>query len=254
MKILIVEDAKAAVEAIKDAMSYTEGMQVVGTTDSATQGLKLVEAVNPHAIILDLELNEGDGLNFLKNLSTLMLNYKPFVLVTTNTTSKTVHDIVRNNGGDFIYTKNTLNYNPHALISILQSVDDYLEAAPPKEDLRWVSRTELRKAIAKLLAEISFMPSQLSVNYIIDAILLIVVSHETNHPVMDLANDVYPHLMSKYINSAVNIEKAMRGAIDKAWTFGDPKLLQKYYPFPINSSTGSPKLKDFLFGFAQNFY
>lgn len=152
------------------------------------------------------------------------------------------------------YTKNTLNYNPHALISILQSVDDYLEAAPPKEDLRWVSRTELRKAIAKLLAEISFMPSQLSVNYIIDAILLIVVSHETNHPVMDLANDVYPHLMSKYTNSAVNIEKAMRGAIDKAWTFGDPKLLQKYYPFPINSSTGSPKLKDFLFGFAQNFY
>ena len=112
MKILIVEDDKAAVEAIKDAMSYTEGMQVVGTTDSATQGLKLVEAVNPHAIILDLELNEGDGLNFLKNLSTLMLNYKPFVLVTTNTTSKTVHDIVRNNGGDFIYTKNTLNYNP----------------------------------------------------------------------------------------------------------------------------------------------
>lgn len=51
---------------IKDAMSYTEGMQVVGTTDSATQGLKLVEAVN-YAIILDLELNEGDGLNF--NLS-----------------------------------------------------------------------------------------------------------------------------------------------------------------------------------------
>ena len=112
MKILIVEDDKAAVEAIKDAMSYTEDMQVVGTTDSATQGLKLVEAVKPHAIILDLELNEGDGLNFLRNLSTLMLDYKPFVLVTTNTTSKTVHDIVRNNGGDFIYTKNTLNYNP----------------------------------------------------------------------------------------------------------------------------------------------
>ena len=40
MKILIVEDDKAAVEAIKDAMSYTEGMQVVGTTDSATQGLR----------------------------------------------------------------------------------------------------------------------------------------------------------------------------------------------------------------------
>lgn len=88
MKILIVEDDKAAVEAIKDAMSYTEDMQVVGTTDSATQGLKLVEAVKPHAIILDLELNEGDGLNFLRNLSTLMLDYKPFVLVTTNTTSK----------------------------------------------------------------------------------------------------------------------------------------------------------------------
>ena len=31
MKILIVEDDKAAVEAIKDAMSYTEDMQVVGT-------------------------------------------------------------------------------------------------------------------------------------------------------------------------------------------------------------------------------
>lgn len=70
MKILIVEDDKAAVEAIKDAMSYTEDMQVVGTTDSATQGLKLVEAVKPHAIILDLGLNEGDGLNFLRNLST----------------------------------------------------------------------------------------------------------------------------------------------------------------------------------------
>ena len=52
MKILIVEDDKAAVEAIKDAMSYTEDMQVVGTTDSATQGLKLVEAVNPTPLSL----------------------------------------------------------------------------------------------------------------------------------------------------------------------------------------------------------
>jgi len=73
MKILIVEDDQNECNKVKEYANKEPKVSIVATTNSETEALKLVKKHHPEGIILDLELNDGEGSGFdlLDELKTL---------------------------------------------------------------------------------------------------------------------------------------------------------------------------------------
>ena len=93
MKILIIEDDIDDCNRFVNCIKERKDIELVGITDSDTEGLKYVKLKHPEGIVLDLELNNStsgntDSLEFLLNLKKLNLNYVPIVIVTTHVTQK----------------------------------------------------------------------------------------------------------------------------------------------------------------------
>lgn len=93
MKILIIEDDIDDCNRFVNCIKERKDIELVGITDSDTEGLKYVKLKHPEGIVLDLELNNStsgntDSLEFLLNLKKLNLNYVPIVIVTTHVNSK----------------------------------------------------------------------------------------------------------------------------------------------------------------------
>ena len=85
MKILIIEDDIEDCNRFVNCIKDRKDIELVGITDSDTEGLKYVKLKHPEGIVLDLELNNStsgntDSLEFLLNLKKLNLNYVPIVL------------------------------------------------------------------------------------------------------------------------------------------------------------------------------
>lgn len=81
MKILVVEDS-APVRARVVEMLREYGLDVVGEAATAAEALALVETLRPDAIVLDLHLPDGDGMDLLPALKAR--RPAPLVAVLTN--------------------------------------------------------------------------------------------------------------------------------------------------------------------------
>lgn len=70
MKAIIIDDEKAAISALTDRLKAFSDIEIVGTTQKAQAGLKMVNELKPDVLFLDVEMPEISGLDFLEHMDT----------------------------------------------------------------------------------------------------------------------------------------------------------------------------------------
>ena len=136
LTILLVEDDVQACEELQTSIAFTEGMCLVGTTNNTENAQEAVLAQLPDVILLDLELHEGggNGLQFLYNLNRMQLPFRPYVIVTTHTTSEVTFASARKLGADFILAKYEEGYSAQYVVDFIQAVKDTVLTAKAKSN------------------------------------------------------------------------------------------------------------------------
>ena len=69
LKTLIVDDEPLAVERMQVICSKIPQLRVVGTASDGAQALRLVDALQPDLILLDMTMPEVDGISVAKSLA-----------------------------------------------------------------------------------------------------------------------------------------------------------------------------------------
>ncbi len=70
LRTLIVDDEPLAVERLQVICARLEGVSVIGTASDGQAGLRLIEALSPDLVLLDLTMPETDGLTVARTLTT----------------------------------------------------------------------------------------------------------------------------------------------------------------------------------------
>jgi len=68
IRVLLVDDSAVVRSVLKKGLDETSGFQVVGAAHNGRQGLDMVESEKPEAVILDVEMPEMTGIEFLDHL------------------------------------------------------------------------------------------------------------------------------------------------------------------------------------------
>jgi len=66
MKVFIADDSSAVVERLADLLEEVPGAQLVGRAGDVSEALRCIQQVNPDAVILDLQMPGGSGLDVLR--------------------------------------------------------------------------------------------------------------------------------------------------------------------------------------------
>lgn len=247
MKILLIEDDVNECAKFKDSINHRDGIELIATTNSSTEGLKYVKRYMPEAIILDLELNagEGSGFEFLEELRKLKLTINPKVVVTTNVCSDSVYEYLHENKVDFIFYKKQEKYSVENVINTLLLLQGYtnnnngeaLETEDSEENLQLISD--------KINAELDLIGIGVHLQgrkYLHDSILYILTHEEGDSKI-----SINQYLMSKYKKASSTISRAMQNAIIHAWRISSIDDLEKYYTAKINYETGIPTPVEFIY-------
>ena len=129
MKLLLIEDDIKECNIYKEINKARKDIKFVAMTGSDIEGLKYVKDYMPEGIILDLELNKGNGtgtgFNFLKELKQMKLTIMPKIVVTTNICSDSVYEFLHENGVEFIFYKKQNNYSQENVINTILLVRGY---------------------------------------------------------------------------------------------------------------------------------
>jgi DNA-binding NarL/FixJ family response regulator len=124
VSILLVDDNpdfRRGLCTILDFYNSTSGMQfkVVGQAASMTQALSLVKEQKPTLILLDLEMEQADGIQFLSEYSQLKLNGKVLVL-SGHTEDEWVYKAMQAGARGYLVKQNLSTQLYQAITTVLQ--------------------------------------------------------------------------------------------------------------------------------------
>ena len=251
LNIMLIEDDTAVCERFARYADVTKEVSIMAVTNNSYRALELIEENLPDAIILDLELNQGkgNGLLFLQKLNELSIPFKPFILITTNNSSKMTYDYARQLGADFIMSKHQEDYSEKSAINFLKMMKDIIQnnirnQHPDYELSESSSQKEKRfmRLINQELDYIGISPKAIGYKYLTDAILLVLNGHKSN---------LCTIIGEKYSKTNTSVERAMQNAINNAWRSNDIDELLKHYTARIHSEKGVPTMTEFIYHYAN---
>jgi DNA-binding NarL/FixJ family response regulator len=82
MKVFIADDSKVVVERLADLLKEVPGVQLVGRANDVPQAICSILETNPDALILDLQMPGGSGLEVLRAVR--QTHPSLYVLICTN--------------------------------------------------------------------------------------------------------------------------------------------------------------------------
>ncbi len=81
LKTLIADDEPLAIERLQIMCARCTGLSLVGTAGDGTAALRMIEALSPDLVLLDIQMPGADGMAVARALSTL--SQKPAVILVT---------------------------------------------------------------------------------------------------------------------------------------------------------------------------
>jgi DNA-binding NarL/FixJ family response regulator len=82
MRVFIADDSRVVVERLADLLKEVPGVQLVGRAEDAPEAVHSIVKMNPDAVILDLQMPGGSGLEVLRAIR--QSHPSVWVLICTN--------------------------------------------------------------------------------------------------------------------------------------------------------------------------
>ncbi len=107
LKVYLVEDSPVLRDRVIETLEDTGSSHVVGSADTEDDAVKGIVASTPDAVVLDIQLRQGNGLNVLRRVRSLKLGVRPLVIVLTNYNIPEFRSRALTAGTDFFFDKAT---------------------------------------------------------------------------------------------------------------------------------------------------
>lgn len=249
MRLLIVEDDADECKVYQKKVDRREDAEIVAITNSSTKGIEEVKNYMPDAVILDLELNngEGSGFDFINTINKLKLKRMPKIVVTTNVHSDSVYDFCHENNIDFIFYKKQQNYSHEKVINTLILLQGF-DSKQKVEDCNFDKNTReevIKNKIRKELDNIGISTHLQGRQYLFDAIFFIIENENKS------TTPIVQYLVSIYKKSNSTISRAMQNAILHAWRVTPIEDLCIFYTARIDYERGVPTPTELIYYYAE---
>jgi two-component system, NarL family, response regulator DevR len=125
LRIAIIEDSRSIRRRLVELVEELGDMEVVGEASTEVEAINVCREKTPDFIILDMQLEMGNGLGVMKALQYASSANKPRIIVLTNFPSPSVERAAALLGAD-VFLDKSLEF--HKLPSLLKSAADALSA------------------------------------------------------------------------------------------------------------------------------
>lgn len=248
LSVLIVEDDENDRKAlIEEVNANADKLCLAGVSKSSNEALALIRNRKPHAVILDLELQEGsgDGMDLLDKLNSTVLCPKPYIVINTNSASKVTRNSAKKMGADYEFAKWQKGYSPKMVIEqLLRVMPEILgyEEEPSAPLTEQQVENKMRDFLQAEFNKLGVSAKNIGYNYLVDAVILAAKGENQNWGKI---------IGKKFGKSDSGVTHAMQYAINNTWNNADINNLQKYYTAPLRKDKYVPTANEFVFFYKQ---
>ncbi len=262
IRVALADDNRDFSEILKEFLSKQGDMEVVGTAMNGNEACELVEKSLPDVLILDVIMPYLDGIGVLERLAMTDLAKRPLVVMLSAVGQDKITERALALGAEYYIVKpfdmetltmrirqlsamhdKTQSNKPQNLMSpsaaMLGEVPSMYTARPKQQ----VTQHTLESEVTAVIHEIGIPAHIKGYQYLRDAIIMAITD-------MDILNSItkqlYPNIAKNYNTTPSRVERAIRHAIEVAWSRGKMDTIDKLFGYTVNNGKGKPTNSEFI--------
>lgn len=250
IELMIVDDNIEFVELVRSAVEEDTGIHIIATAYNGNEALAGIKKFKPDMVLLDVVMPEKDGLEVLEDISRFT-GKKPIVIMLTAIGQDHYIRRALALGAEFYIIKPfDLTLLTKRIRQIYQDTSHSKAAGSHTTNEKSTSQTpatvnkeDVERETIKALNEVSVPPHLTGYLYLKRGIMTTVLSEKGFLPA---TKELYPSIAEEFGTSPGKIERAIRGAIQKAWTRKEQSEASQYFAYAGKYKSIKPTNSEFI--------
>lgn len=246
-KILIADDNERMVNTLKELVSSQEDMEVVATASDGVDAVEKIKMFQPDVVLLDIIMPKLDGLGVIEKVRA------------NDDAEKTPEFIVISGIGQDVVTENAFElgaayyimkpFDNDVVLSRIRKLRSRLKgkfvtSSNGVYENAFVKREhDLEADVTDIIHEIGVPAHIKGYQYLRDAIMMSVNDGEMLNSITKL---LYPSIAKRHKTTPSRVERAIRHAIEVAWSRGKMDTIDELFGYTVNNGKGKPTNSEFV--------
>ncbi|MGL6175353.1 MAG: sporulation transcription factor Spo0A [Cellulosilyticaceae bacterium] len=259
IQIVLADDNKDFSDILRELLSKQPDMEVVGVAANGLEACDIIVEKQPDVVILDVIMPYLDGIGVLERINQIDLPKRPLVVMLSAVGQDKITERALSLGAEYYIVKpfdmDTLTmrirqlksmYSPVRTTSTVysqpvQTSHSVVQAQPRMKPK--VTQHSLETEVTSVIHEIGIPAHIKGYQYLRDAIIMAIND-------MDILNSItkqlYPNIAKNYNTTPSRVERAIRHAIEVAWSRGKMDTIDKLFGYTVNNGKGKPTNSEFI--------
>lgn len=248
INVAIADDNEKMVSVLTEILADDKDIEVVGVATDGMKAVNLIKEKAPDVVLLDLIMPKLDGLGVMEKIKHSSYEGKiPAFIVVTAIGQDSVTERAFSAGADYYLMK---PFDSKTLLSRVKSIQKN-EVLKSEEVLRPASRNEkatykekdLEVDVTSIIHEIGVPAHIKGYQYLRDAIMMSVDDGEMLNSITKL---LYPSIAKRHKTTPSRVERAIRHAIEVAWSRGKMDTIDELFGYTVSNGKGKPTNSEFV--------
>ncbi|HZK28365.1 MAG TPA: sporulation transcription factor Spo0A [Thermoclostridium sp.] len=248
IRVLVADDNVEFGEIVCDYLSNYDDLEVVGRAEDGKEAIRLIDETNPNIVILDIIMPQLDGLAVLEHYNKVPTSSKPkFIILSAVGQDKITQQAV-NLGAEYYIVK---PFDLEVLVERirqLEKANDIMARSDTgkaylRQQMQTTKPSSIENRVTQIMRDVGVPAHIKGYQYMRDAVLMVTSDIEL---ISSVTKRLYPELAKKYKTTPSRVERAIRHAIEVAWTRGQVETIHDLFGYTINTRKGKPTNSEFI--------
>lgn len=238
LSVAIGDDNERILEVLSEIITEDKDLTLVGKASNGEEMYQLIKSKEPDVVLLDLIMPKMDGISVMEEVrKDKELKKRPqFIVVTAVGQEQITEDAFRKGASYYIM-------KPFNNTTILNRIKHIRNEAQIDNKTMSIAENNLESLVTNMIHEIGIPAHIKGYHYLRDAIIMAVEDMDVLNAITKI---LYPTVAKRYQTTSSRVERAIRHAIEVAWSRGKLDILDELFGYTINHGKGKPTNSEFI--------
>lgn len=247
LNVVVADDNERIVTLLSDLLSSDKDISVVGKAKNGQEAYDIIKREKPDVVLLDIIMPKLDGLSVMDKVNKdTTLDKHPIFVVMSAVGQEAIAEDAFNLGANYYIMKPFEHETLMHRMSQLKSRDSQQGGQIKCDVFQKASepvQRDLEVVVTEFIHEVGVPAHIKGYQYIRDAIIMTVKDPEMLGAITKI---LYPEIAKKYKTTSSRVERAIRHAIEVAWSRGRLETIEEMFGYTINAGKGKPTNSEFI--------
>lgn len=248
LNVAIADDNEKMVDMLGKLIEEDKELELVGKAHNGEEICKIIQNKEPDVVVLDIIMPKVDGLSVMEKVNQdRNLKKTPSFIVVSAVGQERITEDAFNLGADYYVlkpfdTQMLLNRIKH-MRSFAAKKNKEITRKEVQEEKTAYSLRNLETDVTNIIHEIGVPAHIKGYQYLRDAIILCVNDMEMLNSITKI---LYPTIAKRQQTTPSRVERAIRHAIEVAWSRGKMDTIDELFGYTVSTGKGKPTNSEFI--------